>query len=136
MLLKYYYCLGDLMKRVLCVLAVLLIVFSVCGCENSPAAEFTPKDSGVVVYPDKETAETVNGYLEKEEIEETPTTREPQFDGILNSSSYYYVNINSKKFHYPDCRYAQKMNSSSLRLENDYNKLIDEGFVPCKVCKP
>ncbi len=134
--LKYYYCLGDFMKRVLCLLAVLLIVFSVCGCKNTPAAEFTPKDSGVVLYPDEETAETVNGYLEKEEPEEIPNMREPQFNGNLNSSSCYHVNINSKKFHYPDCRYAQKMNGTSLRLESDYNKLIDEGFEPCKVCKP
>lgn len=125
------------MKRVMLIIFSVLLICSFCSCSTNTNSEFTPKNSGVVVYPDQETANTVNGYLKVEEPEEPNTNiGQPQYDGSIFSQTGYYVNINSKKFHYPDCRYAQKMNSSSLRKESDYNKLINEGFTPCKVCKP
>ena len=124
------------MKRVMLIIFSVLLICSFCSCSTNTNSEFTPRNSGVVVYPDQETADTVNGYLQKQDEEQNINIGQPQFSGSIYSQSGYYANINSKKFHYPDCRYAQKMNSASLRIEKDYNKLIDEGFQPCKVCKP
>lgn len=117
-------------------LLFICVLFAVCLCGcNSSENEFTPKETGIVVYPDQETADTINGYL-KEEPEENITIGQPQYSTNTNDEQGYYVNINSRKFHYPDCRYAKKMDSASLRIEDNYTQLIAEGFVPCKVCKP
>lgn len=114
------------MKRIMLIIFSVLLICAFCGCTKNTSSEFTPRNSGVVVYPNQETADTINGYLQEEQ----------KLSDNIYSQSGYYANINSKKFHYPHCRYAQNMKSSSLRIERDYNKLINEGFEPCKVCKP
>ena len=49
----------------------------------------------------------------------------------------YILNINSKKFHLPDCSGV-----ASIKEENreaytgDRQSLIDQGYVPCKTCDP
>ena len=49
----------------------------------------------------------------------------------------YVLNINSKKFHRPDCASVQKMQQSN---REDYTgsraALIEQGYTPCGSCKP
>ena len=43
---------------------------------------------------------------------------------------------NSKKFHYPECRWAKKMNQENQIWFESRQEAIDKGYVPCKVCNP
>ena len=49
----------------------------------------------------------------------------------------YVLNVNSKKFHNPDCSGAEKI---SEKNRQDYHgsrqQLIDEGYEPCGICNP
>ncbi len=49
----------------------------------------------------------------------------------------YILNTNSKKFHYPDCSSVGKMAEKNKREFNgDRSELINDGYEPCKSCKP
>ena len=49
----------------------------------------------------------------------------------------YVLNINTKKFHKPDCASAKKTNESNKEASNkDREVLISEGYSPCKTCNP
>ncbi len=49
----------------------------------------------------------------------------------------YILNINSKKFHSPDCSSVGKMAEKNKREFNgDRSELINNGYEPCKSCKP
>ena len=48
----------------------------------------------------------------------------------------YVGHKNSKKFHYPECRWAKKMNKENQVWFNSQKEAIDKGYVPCKVCNP
>ena len=49
----------------------------------------------------------------------------------------YILNTNSKKFHTPDCRYAEKIKDENREEFNGSRQdLIDDGYVPCGNCKP
>lgn len=51
--------------------------------------------------------------------------------------SYYILNINTKKFHRPDCSSISKIADKNKR-ESDKSReeLIKEGYEPCKSCNP
>ena len=52
-------------------------------------------------------------------------------------STYYVLNISSKKFHLPTCPTIKRMSSKNKRESNQSRQeLIDEGYIPCKVCNP
>lgn len=49
----------------------------------------------------------------------------------------YILNINSKKFHSPDCSSVGKMAEKNKREFNgDRSELINDGYSPCKSCNP
>lgn len=51
-------------------------------------------------------------------------------------SAEFWASKNSNKYHYPDCKWAQKIKSENLvkfKTPEDANKA---GYIPCKVCKP
>ena len=43
---------------------------------------------------------------------------------------------NSNKYHYPTCRWAQKIYPNNLVKFNSPEEATKAGYVPCKVCKP
>ncbi|MDY6324881.1 MAG: DNA/RNA non-specific endonuclease [Catonella sp.] len=49
----------------------------------------------------------------------------------------YVVTLTTKKFHLPTCRYVKNIKPANKK-EGTYNRndLINEGYVPCKVCNP
>jgi hypothetical protein len=50
---------------------------------------------------------------------------------------YKYVALKrGKKYHYPTCEYAQKMDSRLLLTFNSAKEAQAAGYVPCNVCKP
>lgn len=48
----------------------------------------------------------------------------------------FWASKNSNKYHYPDCRWAQKIKPSNLVKFNSPETAIKAGYVPCKVCRP
>lgn len=49
----------------------------------------------------------------------------------------YIANIKTKKFHYPDCSSVSDMKESNkLYFTGTRDELIDQGYQPCKRCKP
>ena len=49
----------------------------------------------------------------------------------------YVLNINSKKFHYPDCGSARSMNGKNRQeYTGTRERLIKTGYTPCKDCNP
>ena len=48
----------------------------------------------------------------------------------------FWASKNSNKYHYPDCRWAQKINPSNLVKFKTPEDAIKANYIPCKVCKP
>ena len=48
----------------------------------------------------------------------------------------FWASKNSNKYHYPDCRWAQKIKSSNLVKFNSPEAAQKAGYIPCKVCRP
>lgn len=48
----------------------------------------------------------------------------------------YWASSQSNKFHYPSCRWAQKIHKDNLIIFKDRKEAVDAGYIPCKVCKP
>jgi hypothetical protein len=48
----------------------------------------------------------------------------------------YVASKNSNKYHYPDCKWAKKINPAKKVTFISANKARQAGYMPCKVCKP
>lgn len=52
------------------------------------------------------------------------------------AEGYYIGNKNSRKFHRPDCQWAQKIAPYNRVFFKTREEAISAGYTPCKVCKP
>lgn len=52
------------------------------------------------------------------------------------AEGYYIGNKNSRKFHRPDCQWAQKIAPYNWVYFKTRDEANSAGYVPCKVCKP
>jgi len=48
----------------------------------------------------------------------------------------YIGNKNSKKFHLPDCQWAEKISPGNRVYFKSRDEAVKAGYVPCKVCRP
>jgi hypothetical protein len=48
----------------------------------------------------------------------------------------FWGSKNSNKYHYPNCKWAQKINPQNLIKFNSPEDATKAGYIPCKVCKP
>lgn len=48
----------------------------------------------------------------------------------------FWGSKNSNKYHYPDCRWAQKIKPNNLVKFSSPEEAIKSGYIPCKVCRP
>lgn len=48
----------------------------------------------------------------------------------------YIGNYNTHKFHHDGCRYVSKMNEGNKVYFETRGEAIDQGYVPCKICRP
>lgn len=115
------------MKERYYILFLLLFIVTLSGCSKQKQ-EFTEPNNVIVEYPDAQTYESVNGYSAKK----SDSTSSNEEDGDI----VYYANLNSKKFHLPSCRYGLMIDETDVRLERNRDFLINDGFSPCKSCKP
>jgi hypothetical protein len=51
-------------------------------------------------------------------------------------SAEFWGSKNSNKYHYPNCKWAQKINPGNLVVFKSPNDAVKSGYIPCKVCKP
>ena len=66
--------------------------------------------------------------------EETDTETDAD---MVATEGYYIININTEKFHYPDCRSVDDMKESNKKETNlTRDELVLEGYSPCGNCKP
>lgn len=52
------------------------------------------------------------------------------------NESYYIGNMNSKKFHRPDCEWAAKIAPGNRVYFATREEALRQGYEPCKVCRP
>ena len=48
----------------------------------------------------------------------------------------YVGSAKSNKYHYPTCKWAQKIKSENSVTFKSAKEALAAGYVPCKVCKP
>ncbi len=52
------------------------------------------------------------------------------------SSAEYQGSKKSNKYHYPTCRWAQKIKPGNLVTFASTEQAAKAGYVPCKLCRP
>jgi methylphosphotriester-DNA--protein-cysteine methyltransferase len=52
------------------------------------------------------------------------------------NAAEFWASRKSNKYHYPDCRWAQRIKSENLIVFNSPAEAIRAGYIPCKVCRP
>lgn len=57
-------------------------------------------------------------------------------DRVSSQKDALVASISSKKYHRPDCRYAQKIKPENLISFSGLEEARSEGYLPCKVCNP
>lgn len=57
-------------------------------------------------------------------------------DHLVPMDANYVGNAKSMKFHYPDCRWAQKISPANRVYFETREEAIEAGYTPCKVCRP
>jgi len=73
--------------------------------------------------------------------DETRTEKVPTQDVIKSLTtgeieSIYIGHKGTKKFHRPNCQYGKKISEKNRVILNSREEAIDQGYTPCKVCKP
>jgi methylphosphotriester-DNA--protein-cysteine methyltransferase len=48
----------------------------------------------------------------------------------------FWASKKSNKYHYPDCRWAQKIKPENLIKFKSPEEAQQAGYIPCKVCRP
>lgn len=48
----------------------------------------------------------------------------------------YVLNTDTKKIHRPSCHHVSNISDENYAETNDYDKAIEQGYVPCKTCNP
>ena len=88
--------------------------------------QFAQEEEGSVLGKtadkEKSTQETIQ--TDKEEL------------GTQATEGKYVGSKNSKKYHYPDCRYAKKISQENKIWFKSIKEAQEAGYEPCKVCKP
>ncbi len=76
-------------------------------------------------------------YKDKNRLEKVPIAIGAALP--ISKSTYtgkFVGHKKSKKFHYPYCRWAEKMNPENQIWFKSRQEAVDKGYIPCKVCKP
>ena len=125
------------MKRyILLLLSVFVVLFTV-GCDGTLYTVTYPEP--VIVHPDNETAQTINGYREKypsisSSVDSSSEKPSNSSQNSNNEAVLYCGNKSTKKLHLATCRYAKNLASEKKIMFEDYNDAISMGYVDCKVC--
>ena len=67
----------------------------------------------------------------------TPTYTPAPSYSTSGGTNTYIINVNTLKFHYPDCKSVKRMNEENKSVFNGTREqLISNGYAPCQNCNP
>ncbi|MDD1760278.1 MAG: hypothetical protein LUQ44_06700 [Methanothrix sp.] len=97
---------------------------SVGGGDN-PKADDVGKESLEPSYSENSPIALFSGYGARDDE-----------DGISSHEESLVGSKSSRKYHHPDCRFAQKIKPENLISFSGVDDARREGYLPCKFCKP
>ena len=98
------------------------IAFVLSGCADQTTSE-------------RENSTDLQSIVESESNTTTEMTSITEI--ITTIGTAYIINMNTKKFHYPDCPSVEQMNEKNKReFIGDRNYLVSMGYSPCHRCEP
>ena len=117
------------MKKMISFYLILLLLFAVCGCSPEEKSN-SSNNMSIVVLPDEETKQTVNGYKDlSSEVSISENSSQGTVDlGII------IVNKKSKKYHLESCKYVSSISDKNLASFESVDRAIYEGYSPCAIC--
>lgn len=137
------------MRKLIILSFVLMVLLSFSSCKSDSRNETANSTNSIVVLPDQETKNTVNGYkiandessassvLSSSEVNSFPqpnaNTETTPGESVINS---YVGSKNTKKFHASNCRYASKIKEENAIRFSTPSEATEQGYVPCSVCNP
>ena len=136
------------MKKFICIFLTLLCL---CGCSpnNSDMTDNTHSQITINLPTD----DTVNGYRQDSESQSMPQTisadevnpaspeqsssaSKQQNSTAQNTKTEYIGNLSSHIFHKSTCGSAATMKEENKIIFYERDDAINEGYTPCKRCKP
>ena len=75
-------------------------------------------------------------YKDKTRMEKVPTQDVIKSFTQKRKESIYIGHKGTKKFHRPNCRFGKKISERNRAIFNSRKEVINQGYVPCKVCRP
>lgn len=137
---------GDKMdiRKILPILLVFIMTFS--GC-NQKLNE-NHREKIIINYSSDN---TVNGYRAQEDsndiigVESVEVEEDKREESSFESTrpqtektdeAMYCANKTTKKFHISTCGSVKTMKEENKMKTSDRQMLIDQGYSPCKICKP
>lgn len=135
------------MKRFLIYALIILMCFSVSACKDkaetqnkTPVVINLPEDDSVNGYRTEEPNYANNDIVDADSVtvdaDSHNSSVAKQVSSTQNSSQEYCVNINSGIFHKADCGSVSKIKEENIAYFSDREKIISEGYTPCKRCNP
>ena len=125
---------------------------TITGSYNWTASADLKNDENILIIDSKEIANIYkeqfnkywNGtyvdtcaYKGKDRLEKVPVAIGSAIPIVKPSGKGKYVgHKNSKKFHYPECKWAKKMKPENQVWFNNREEAVNKGYIPCKVCRP
>lgn len=105
--------------------------------KNSLTQEITNDSSETVEASDITLYERTQNLLADEQADnEAESIQDTESPNENKSTTTYILNTSSKKIHYPDCSYVEKININNYLEAHDFSWFIANGYTPCGVCKP
>lgn len=75
-------------------------------------------------------------YKDKTRMEKVPTQDVIKSFTQKRKESIYIGHKGTKKFHRPNCRFGKKISEKNRVILNSRKEAINQGYIPCKVCRP
>jgi beta-lactamase superfamily II metal-dependent hydrolase len=69
-------------------------------------------------------------------VQQAPVTPTPSLETQPTTTGKYVGSTGSNRYHYPSCRYAEKISADNLIWFKDAAAAQAVAYVPCGVCKP
>lgn len=108
-------------RKIIPIALIIIFMLSLTACTTTqPAEQPTTQENEMTV----------------DEFEKSEPTEEPTEETAESTGDAYVGSVNSDKYHYPDCRWAQKIKPDNEVWFASKEEAEEAGYIPCKVCNP